>query len=107
MSGWVGKMILTGKTQLIRTKITERFIDIATEAFKINSLNVVMSILSAFDSSSLHRIRTLWEVKLGGISNIYYEKLIKLKNILKVDKNMTNYREFFKSLPAPKIPFLG
>ena len=107
MSDWVTKLTLTGKTQSTRTKILERFIDIAFECFKLNNLNMVMAILSSFERTSLHRLKTLWDVKLGGISLASAEKLSKLKSVFAVGKNMASYRKFFKGLTPPKIPFLG
>ena len=107
VSKWIVKLILTGKTASIRTKIAEKFIDIADELFKLNSFNSVMSILSAFESSSAHRVRSVWESKLGGISSGHQEKLTRLQTTLKIVNNMTTYRDLFTSLPPPKLPFLG
>lgn len=107
VSQWVAKVILTGRTQVARTAFTERFIDIADELFKINSFDCVMSIMSAFNSSALHRLKSIWETKNGGISQSSLEKLKKLQNSLSVAKNMVSYRDMFDTLAPPKIPFMG
>lgn len=91
----------------MRTACAERFIDIADELFKLNSFNSVMSILSSFNSSALHRLKSVWETKNGGISSGSLEKLKKLQSSLSVAKNMSTYRDLFDTLPPPKIPFLG
>lgn len=107
VSEWVAKEILTGATGADRKRITELFIDIADECFKLNNFNLVMSILSAFTTSSLHRLQSLWDAKLGGISSASQQKLRALQTKLSVEKNMQSYRELFKSVSPPKIPFLG
>jgi len=107
VSEWVAKQILTGATGADRKRVTELFIDIAEECFKLNSFNLVMSILSAFTTSSLHRLQSLWDSKLGGISSAAQQKLRNLQTKLSVEKNMLSYRELFKSVSPPKIPFLG
>ena len=66
-----------------------------------------MAIISAFETSPIHRLKTMWDSKNGGVSALCIEKLQKLQSVLAVGNNMTTYREFFKLLPPPKIPFLG
>ena len=105
LSQWCAADILRGETPMIRAQIVERLIEIGDECLKIGNLNAVLAIVSCMNSAPICRLR-LW-FKKNGISSKHISILSKLRDIVSVDGNMANYRNYFENLPSPKIPFLG
>ena len=105
ISEWCVAEILRGESHQIRVLKTQRFIEIAEELLKLHNLNSVLSILSSFNTAAIHRLR-IWNDKIG-VSVKHQESLARMRDIISVDNNMTNYREYFDPLSTPKVPFLG
>mmetsp|Transcript_11604 Transcript_11604/g.46881 ORF Transcript_11604/g.46881 Transcript_11604/m.46881 type:complete len:679 (+) Transcript_11604:129-2165(+) len=64
-----------------------------------------MCFLSAFSSSPIHRLKSLWGE--GGISKEHKEQLVVLRKLLSMEANMAAYREYYDNVIPPKVPFLG
>lgn len=105
VSQWVAAEILRGETHAIRVKKTERFIDIASQARRLHNFNLVMCFISAFTSTPIHRLKSLWGE--NGISADHAEQLHFLRTLMSMDSNMSAYREYYENVIPPKIPFIG
>ena len=106
MSEWLAKMILTAETSKKRKKTTEWIIEIAEECLKLHNLNSVFYILAAINSMAIHRLKTLWDSKIG-VSSYHLNKLNELKKLCSFERSSAEYRDFFTSVAPPKIPFFG
>lgn len=62
-----------------------------------------MAILSAFDNSSVGRLKRTWEV-VGARTN---QILQQIRKLMGANRNFTEYRAFIHSINPPCIPFLG
>lgn len=62
-----------------------------------------MAILSAFDNSSVGRLKRTWEV-VGARTN---QVLQQIRKLMGANRNFTEYRAFIHSINPPCIPSLG
>ena len=95
-------MIVSEKKLRDRKKIVEKFIRITEELEAMNSLNMLMAVLSAFGQSCVHRlVHTFQAAKPKLLESAQkYETLFSSKSSYK------NYREAIKHIKPPAIPFL-
>jgi hypothetical protein len=62
-----------------------------------------MAILSAFDNSSVGRLKKTWEL----VSSRTCQTLAQIRKLMGSNRNFTEYREMIHSVNPPCIPFLG
>ncbi|KAI8911038.1 ras guanine nucleotide exchange factor domain-containing protein [Gorgonomyces haynaldii] len=103
ITGWVAHTILSETDVKRRSKILLYFITVAEKCRELNNYNTLMTILAAFNSSPIHRLKKTWDLVpqkiMSGLDN--------LKDLMNSIKNFNSYRNALRHSNPPCVPFLG
>ena len=79
------------------------WIKCASKLKEIKNYNGLMTILSALNSSTIHRLKKTWSI----IQNKHLQSFEELEHITDHRKNFNEYRKEMKTAVPPFLPFLG
>ncbi|CEP09488.1 hypothetical protein [Parasitella parasitica] len=100
---WVSDIILSQHDIKKRSALIKYWVQVAEKCRDLNNFNTCMAILSAFDNSSVGRLKRTWEV-VGTRTN---QSLQQIRKLMGANRNFMEYRDLIHSINPPCIPFLG
>lgn len=104
LSSFVGDSILNADVPIkTRQKLLKHWIKVAERSFELHNFNSLMTIISALQSVNIMRLRKTWE----GLSARHITSFTRLKTLLSMEKNYSNYRTELRNISLPCVPFLG
>ncbi|KAG0170527.1 hypothetical protein DFQ28_010709, partial [Apophysomyces sp. BC1034] len=103
VTAWVTDSILSKEEVKRRAAVAKHWIYVAEKCRLLNNYNTCMAILSAFDNSSIGRLRRTWELMSARTMQI----LSGIRHLMGANKNFTEYRDIIHKVNPPCIPFLG
>lgn len=103
VTSWVSDVILSQHDIKKRSVLIKYWVQVAERCRILNNFNTCMAILSAFDNSSVGRLKRTWEV-VGARTN---QILQQIRKLMGANRNFTEYRAIIHSINPPCIPFLG
>ncbi|KAI9481025.1 MAG: ras guanine nucleotide exchange factor domain-containing protein [Benjaminiella poitrasii] len=103
VTSWVSDVILSQHDIKKRSVLIKYWVQVAEKCRVLNNFNTCMAILSAFDNSSVGRLKRTWEV-VGARTSATLQQIRKLMG---ANRNFVEYRAIIHSVNPPCIPFLG
>ncbi|KAI8089221.1 ras guanine nucleotide exchange factor domain-containing protein [Halteromyces radiatus] len=103
VTSWVSDAILSQNDIKKRCNLIKFWVQVAEKCRELNNFNTCMAILSAFDNSSVGRLKRTWEM-VGARTN---QILSQIRKIMGANRNFSEYRQLIHSVNPPCIPFLG
>ncbi|ORY93827.1 ras guanine nucleotide exchange factor domain-containing protein [Syncephalastrum racemosum] len=103
VTAWVTDSILSKDEVKKRGAVVKHWILVAERCRYLNNFNTCMAILSAFDNSSIGRLKRTWEL----MSARTMGTLTGIRRLMGANKNFTEYRDIIHKVNPPCIPFLG
>ncbi|ORZ00224.1 ras guanine nucleotide exchange factor domain-containing protein [Syncephalastrum racemosum] len=103
VTSWVSDSILSQSDIKKRSTIIKYWVQVAEKCRLLNNFNTCMAVLSAFDNSSVGRLKRTWEM-VGARTN---QTLSQIRKLMGANRNFTEYRAIIHSINPPCIPFLG
>ncbi|KAI9320783.1 ras guanine nucleotide exchange factor domain-containing protein [Dichotomocladium elegans] len=103
VTSWVSDAILSQSDIKKRSSVIKYWVQVAEKCRSLNNFNTCMAILSAFDNSSVGRLKRTWEM-VGARTN---QTLSQIRKLMGANRNFTEYRAIIHSINPPCIPFLG
>ncbi|KAG2220167.1 hypothetical protein INT45_013865, partial [Circinella minor] len=103
VTAWVTDSILSKDEVKKRAAVVKHWIVVAEKCRLLNNYNTCMAILSAFDNSSIGRMKRTWELMNARTTQI----LTGIRRLMGANKNFTEYRDIIHKVNPPCIPFLG
>ncbi|XP_076016740.1 rap guanine nucleotide exchange factor 5b isoform X2 [Genypterus blacodes] len=99
---WVMTEVLLCPTLCKRVQLIKKFIKIAAHCKAQRNLNCVFAIIMGLNTAAVSRLSHTWEKIPGKFKKLFLE----LETITDPSLNHKAYRDSFKKMKAPKIPFL-
>ncbi|KAG0180775.1 hypothetical protein DFQ29_010159 [Apophysomyces sp. BC1021] len=103
VTSWVSETVLSQSEIKKRCNHIKYWVQVAEKCRILNNFNTCMAILSAFDNSSVGRLKRTWEM-VGARTN---QTLAHIRKLMGANRNFTEYRAIIHSINPPCIPFLG
>ncbi|KAI9264222.1 ras guanine nucleotide exchange factor domain-containing protein [Phascolomyces articulosus] len=103
VTSWVSDAILSQSDIKKRSNVIKYWVQVAEKCRLLNNFNTCMAVLSAFDNSSVGRLKRTWEM-VGARTN---QILSQIRKLMGANRNFTEYRAIIHSINPPCIPFLG
>ncbi|CAO3631141.1 unnamed protein product [Cunninghamella blakesleeana] len=103
VTSWVSDAILSQNDVKKRSNLIKFWVQVAEKCRELNNFNTCMAVLSAFDNSSVGRLKRTWEM-VGARTN---QILSNIRKIMGANRNFSEYRQLIHSVNPPCIPFLG
>ncbi|KAG1148339.1 hypothetical protein G6F37_004035 [Rhizopus arrhizus] len=103
LTAWVTESILSHEEPKKRATIIKHWVQVADHCRVLNNFNTCMAILSAFDNSSIGRLKKTWMMCNRNTT----QTLASIRKLLGANRNFVEYREIIHSVNPPCIPFLG
>ncbi|KAI8147643.1 ras guanine nucleotide exchange factor domain-containing protein [Fennellomyces sp. T-0311] len=103
VTSWVSDAILSQSDIKKRSNVIKYWVQVAEKCRLLNNFNTCMAVLSAFDNSSVGRLKRTWEM-VGARTN---QTLSQIRKLMGANRNFTEYRAIIHSVNPPCIPFLG
>uniref|UniRef100_A0A3Q3VZB1 Uncharacterized protein n=1 Tax=Mola mola TaxID=94237 RepID=A0A3Q3VZB1_MOLML len=99
---WVMTEVLLCPTLCKRVQLIKKFIKIAAHCKAQRNLNCFFAIIMGLNTAAVSRLSQTWEKIPGKFKKLFSE----LETVTDPSLNHKAYRESFKKMKAPKIPFL-
>ncbi|XP_067457875.1 rap guanine nucleotide exchange factor 5-like isoform X1 [Thunnus thynnus] len=99
---WVMTEVLLCPTLCKRVQLIKKFIKIAAHCKAQRNLNCFFAIILGLNTAAVSRLSQTWEKIPGKFKKLFSE----LETITDPSLNHKAYRDSFKKMKAPKIPFL-
>ncbi|XP_027143038.1 rap guanine nucleotide exchange factor 5 isoform X2 [Larimichthys crocea] len=99
---WVMTEVLLCPTLCKRVQLIKKFIKIAAHCKAQRNLNCFFAIIMGLNTAAISRLSQTWEKIPGKFKKLFSE----LETITDPSLNHKAYRDSFKKMKAPKIPFL-
>ncbi|XP_028326848.1 rap guanine nucleotide exchange factor 5-like isoform X2 [Gouania willdenowi] len=99
---WVMTEVLLCQTICKRIQIIKKFIKIAAHCKAQRNLNCFFSIIMGLNTAAVSRLSQTWEKIPGKFKKLFAE----LETVTDPSLNHKAYRDSFKKMKSPKIPFL-
>uniref|UniRef100_A0A672ZPE5 Rap guanine nucleotide exchange factor 5 n=1 Tax=Sphaeramia orbicularis TaxID=375764 RepID=A0A672ZPE5_9TELE len=99
---WVMTEVLLCPTLCKRVQLIKKFIKIAAHCKAQRNLNCFFAIIMGLNTAAVSRLTQTWEKIPGKFKKLFSE----LETITDPSLNHKAYRDSFKKMKAPKIPFL-
>ncbi|XP_062322707.1 rap guanine nucleotide exchange factor 5-like isoform X1 [Osmerus eperlanus] len=99
---WVITEVLLCPTLCKRVQLIKKFIKIAAHCKAQRNLNCFFAIIMGLNAAAVSRLSQTWEKVPGKFKKLFSE----LETLTDPSLNHKSYREAFKKMKAPKIPFL-
>ncbi|KAI9315915.1 ras guanine nucleotide exchange factor domain-containing protein [Dichotomocladium elegans] len=103
VTAWVTDSILSKDEVKKRAAAVKHWVHVAERCRLLKNYNTCMAILSAFDNSSIGRMKRTWEL----ISARTMQTLTGIRRLMGANKNFNEYRDIIHKVNPPCIPFLG
>ncbi|ORX44617.1 ras GEF [Hesseltinella vesiculosa] len=103
VTAWVTDSILSKEEIKKRSIILKQWIMVAEKCRLLHNFNTCMAILSAFDNSSVGRLKRTWETMSAKTNST----LAGIRHLMGANRNFNEYREIIHKVNPPCIPFLG
>ncbi|KAI7889673.1 ras guanine nucleotide exchange factor domain-containing protein [Mucor mucedo] len=103
LTAWVTQSILLPDEVKKRAIVVKYWAQVADHCRSMNNYNTCMAVLSAFDNSSIGRLKRTW--MMSNRSTI--QTLAQIRKLMGANRNFTEYRLIVHSVNPPCIPFLG
>ncbi|RCH79722.1 hypothetical protein CU098_005826, partial [Rhizopus stolonifer] len=103
VTSWVSDVILSQTDIKKRSVLIKYWVQVAERCRALNNFNTCMAILSAFDNSSVGRLKRTWEAVGTRTTQILQD----IRKLMGANRNFNAYRVFIHSINPPCIPFLG
>ncbi|KAI9493737.1 ras guanine nucleotide exchange factor domain-containing protein [Zychaea mexicana] len=103
VTAWVTDSILSKDEVKKRAAVVKHWITVAEKCRLLNNYNTCMAILSAFDNSSIGRMKRTWELMNARTT----QTLTGIRRLMGANKNFNEYRDIIHKVNPPCIPFLG
>ncbi|KAI9260692.1 ras guanine nucleotide exchange factor domain-containing protein [Phascolomyces articulosus] len=103
VTAWVTDSILSKDEVKKRAAVVKHWVVVAEKCRLLNNYNTCMAILSAFDNSSIGRMKRTWELMSARTT----QTLMGIRRLMGANKNFTEYRDIIHKVNPPCIPFLG
>ncbi|KAJ1939156.1 hypothetical protein FBU59_004216, partial [Linderina macrospora] len=100
---WVTANILLEHEIKKRAAVIKYFISFAEYCRSLNNFNTLMSVLGALTSVPVERLTRTWQAVQQKALATYSQ----LKQIMRTDRNFSEYRDALHSCNPPAIPFVG
>uniref|UniRef100_A0A3Q1HTD0 Rap guanine nucleotide exchange factor 5 n=1 Tax=Anabas testudineus TaxID=64144 RepID=A0A3Q1HTD0_ANATE len=99
---WVMTEVLLCSTLCKRVQLIKKFIKIAAHCKAQRNLNCFFAIIMGLNAAAVSRLSQTWEKIPGKFKKLFSE----LETVTDPSLNHKAYRDSFKKMKAPKIPFL-
>ncbi|XP_070822898.1 rap guanine nucleotide exchange factor 5-like [Chaetodon trifascialis] len=99
---WVMTEVLLCPTLCKRVQLIKKFIKIAAHCKAQRNLNCFFAIIMGLNTAAVSRLSQTWEKIPGKFKKLFSE----LETVTDPSLNHKTYRDSFKKMKAPKIPFL-
>ncbi|KAF3691814.1 Rap guanine nucleotide exchange factor 5 [Channa argus] len=99
---WVMTEVLLCSTLCRRVQLIKKFIKIAAHCKAQRNLNCFFAIIMGLNTAAVSRLSQTWEKIPGKFKKLFSE----LETVTDPSLNHKAYRDSFKKMKAPKIPFL-
>ncbi|XP_053119673.1 rap guanine nucleotide exchange factor 5 isoform X6 [Hemicordylus capensis] len=99
---WVATEILLCNQLCKRVQLVKKFIKIAAHCKAQRNLNSFFAIVMGLNTASVSRLSQTWERIPGKFKKLFTE----LENLTDPSLNHKAYRDAFKKMKSPKIPFM-
>uniref|UniRef100_A0A3Q1GRS3 Rap guanine nucleotide exchange factor 5 n=1 Tax=Acanthochromis polyacanthus TaxID=80966 RepID=A0A3Q1GRS3_9TELE len=99
---WVVTEVLLCSTLCKRVQLIKKFIKIAAHCKAQRNLNCFFAIIMGLNAAAVGRLSQTWEKIPGKFKKLFSE----LETVTDPSLNHKAYRDSFKKMKAPKIPFL-
>uniref|UniRef100_A0A1A7YXE1 Rap guanine nucleotide exchange factor (GEF) 5 n=1 Tax=Iconisemion striatum TaxID=60296 RepID=A0A1A7YXE1_9TELE len=99
---WVMTEVLLCSTLCKRVQLIKKFIKIAAHCKAQKNLNSFFAIIMGLNAAAVSRLSQTWEKIPGKFKRLFSE----LETVTDPSLNHKAYRDSFKKMKAPKIPFL-
>ncbi|XP_072250543.1 rap guanine nucleotide exchange factor 5-like [Leuresthes tenuis] len=99
---WVMTEVLLCPTLCKRVQLIKKFIKIAAHCKAQRNLNCFFAIIMGLNAAAISRLNQTWEKIPGKFRKLFSE----LETVTDPTLNHKAYRDSFKKMKAPKIPFL-
>ncbi|NXR23143.1 RPGF5 factor, partial [Cinclus mexicanus] len=99
---WVATEILLCSQLCKRVQLVKKFIKIAAHCKAQRNLNSFFAIVMGLNTASVSRLSQTWEKIPGKFKKLFTE----LENLTDPSLNHKAYRDAFKKMKSPKIPFM-
>lgn len=99
---WVMTEVLLCPTLCKRVQLIKKFIKIAAHCKAQKNFNCFFALIMGLNSAAVSRLTQTWEKIPGKFKKLFSE----LETMTDPSLNHKTYRESFKKMKAPKIPFL-
>nr|XP_046254744.1 rap guanine nucleotide exchange factor 5-like isoform X2 [Scatophagus argus] len=99
---WVMTEVLLCPTLCKRVQLIKKFIKIAAHCKAQRNLNCFFAIIMGLNTAAVSRLSQTWEKIPGKFKKLFSE----LETVTDPSLNHKAYRDSFKKMKAPKIPFL-
>ncbi|KAK2844447.1 hypothetical protein Q5P01_011106 [Channa striata] len=99
---WVMTEVLLCSTPCRRVQLIKKFIKIAAHCKAQRNLNCFFAIIMGLNTAAVSRLSQTWEKIPGKFKKLFSE----LETVTDPSLNHKAYRDSFKKMKAPKIPFL-
>ncbi|XP_003454478.2 rap guanine nucleotide exchange factor 5b isoform X1 [Oreochromis niloticus] len=99
---WVMTEVLLCPTLCKRVQLIKKFIKIAAHCKAQRNLNCFFAIIMGLNTAAVSRLSQTWEKVPGKFKRLFSE----LETVTDPSLNHKAYRDSFKKMKAPKIPFL-
>ncbi|ORZ25027.1 ras guanine nucleotide exchange factor domain-containing protein [Absidia repens] len=103
VTAWVTDSILSKEELKKRSAVVKHWVYVAEKCRLLHNYNTCMAILSAFDNSSVGRLKRTWETMSARTNAI----LTGIRRLMGANRNFTEYRDIIHKVNPPCIPFLG
>lgn len=103
ITGWVAESILNEHDIKKRTALVKFFIKVADRCSSLHNYSTSRSMLAAFDSSTISRLRQTWM----GLPQKNRLQLEAMRRLADHGRNYHEYRTKLRNTAPPAVPFLG
>ncbi|KAI9801577.1 MAG: hypothetical protein M1825_003256 [Sarcosagium campestre] len=103
LTNWVAEMILTQSEVKKRVVVIKHFVNVADKCRAMNNFSTLTSIISAFGTAPIHRLKRTWDQVNPSTS----ATLEQMRALMAATKNFADYREALHLANPPCIPFFG
>jgi len=100
---WVSNNILSSALPSERTQKISKFIYIEKACLKNNDFHSLKSIISALESTPIHRLEKTWML----LPKKEKAKHKKYATLMSMERNSEEYRKYLQECKGAKIPYLG
>ena len=103
VSRWVASNVLQIQKPRARTKIVERFIQMASRCRELNNYHAVMAILGGLQHPAVQRLQKTWEA----VNTRLMDKFAELQNLVSIEDNWSKSRAAIAESKPPCVPYIG